>query len=828
MANTSIFVAFERMWQHVLTALGNKSDSDHNHNDLYYTEAEVDEKLSNISVSGGGGAPQVQVDWEQGDESSVDYIKNRPFYTNRAKKNILSESDVNLIGNIEYTMVSDSLLFEEGQTYTVVFNGIQYECTAWYHESWNEIVIGNGAYVDASGYGDDVPFAFDSYDGECYLNYLSKGTYVFSIYYGNSLDNVLLPETTYTACYYTIIADSLLFEEGQTYTVVFNGTQYECTAWYHESWDSVAIGNGAYVEANGYGDDVPFAFDSYDGECYLLSPNTGTYVFSIYYGDSLDNVLLPETSVVLENNGYDELKYNQLELEVGNTYIVMCNGTQYECTAWYHESWGGIVIGNGAYVDASGYGDDVPFAFICGGGMAFLYSSGSGTYVFSIYGDSLDDVLIPETTLTIYDDMNPWVSLTLLQFKEGNSYIVTFDGVEYECSPYWLRDTLVIGNGAFVDAYGYGDDVPFFVYNDGDYNYLSGSVGDHTISIGISTEEIKKIDKKYLPDDLGASQADWNQSDETANDYIKNRPFGDEVKTIIPIFNEAEIPVTYYSVIFSYTQPFVVGDEYTVVFNGETYKCVAWNGPDNDICIGSGDVYGGEEQGEDVPFVIYYWDGSCTLKVRENGTYTVGIYKETYALKKIDKKYLPDDVIAQADWNQTNETANDYIKNRPFGEVKTLDAIIPETTVEGFSLMQNSIYAVQNPFSFNPNSDTVYTVVWDGVSYDVELVVITQGSMGYMGNENYVNMTAGGDIPFAIIFAGGGIFLATESTANSHTFSVGIPTEEIKKIDKKYLPDDIALKSYVDSVTPKITYGTTDLTAGTSALEKGTFYFVYE
>lgn len=34
MANTSIFNAFERMWQHIVAALGNKSDINHTHNDL--------------------------------------------------------------------------------------------------------------------------------------------------------------------------------------------------------------------------------------------------------------------------------------------------------------------------------------------------------------------------------------------------------------------------------------------------------------------------------------------------------------------------------------------------------------------------------------------------------------------------------------------------------------------------------------------------------------------------------------------------------------------------------------------------------------------------
>ena len=51
MANTSILAAFERMWQHVISAIGTKSDLNHTHNDIYYTEAEVDSKLSGKSDS---------------------------------------------------------------------------------------------------------------------------------------------------------------------------------------------------------------------------------------------------------------------------------------------------------------------------------------------------------------------------------------------------------------------------------------------------------------------------------------------------------------------------------------------------------------------------------------------------------------------------------------------------------------------------------------------------------------------------------------------------------------------------------------------------------
>ena len=57
MTNTSIFAAFERMWQHITVALNGKSDIFHNHDDKYYTQEHVDENfalksdLQNIDLS---------------------------------------------------------------------------------------------------------------------------------------------------------------------------------------------------------------------------------------------------------------------------------------------------------------------------------------------------------------------------------------------------------------------------------------------------------------------------------------------------------------------------------------------------------------------------------------------------------------------------------------------------------------------------------------------------------------------------------------------------------------------------------------------------------
>ena len=140
-----------------------------------------------------------------------------------------------------------------------------------------------------------------------------------------------------------------------------------------------------------------------------------------------------------------------------------------------------------------------------------------------------------------------------------------------------------------------------------------------------------------------------------------------------------------------------------------------------------------------------------------------------------------------ADWNQNDPNADNYVKNRTHWEEEKV--IVAECVVSGFSLMQESIYAVVNPFRMNPVVGDTYTVVWDGVNYDVKMRDLD--GLGYIGNVNYVNMASGGNIPFAIVFAED-VYLITESPAASHTISISGTVAH--KLDSKYLdfPDYLA------------------------------------
>ena len=139
-----------------------------------------------------------------------------------------------------------------------------------------------------------------------------------------------------------------------------------------------------------------------------------------------------------------------------------------------------------------------------------------------------------------------------------------------------------------------------------------------------------------------AERPDWNENDSSSPDYIENRPFYTESKTDF-LVEQQEIVIDdglYANLTANAT--FVVGETYTVVIDGVEYQCVAWQGSDG-VCIGNGDIYGGEGLGGDEPFSCdSYDDGSMYLNTLELGTYTISIAGLSEKVHKIDDKYLPE------------------------------------------------------------------------------------------------------------------------------------------------------------------------------------------
>ena len=148
----------------------------------------------------------------------------------------------------------------------------------------------------------------------------------------------------------------------------------------------------------------------------------------------------------------------------------------------------------------------------------------------------------------------------------------------------------------------------------------------------------------------------------------------------------------------------------------------------------------------------------------------------------------------QSDWNQNNETQPDYIKNRPFYTGDPVETVmLPETTITITARTQNLISS-SFPYSFEPGK--TYVITFDGV--DTEYTAYEAEGSVCVG---YDYLSAAGGSGYVIMASNGAIVLATLDTSlnGSHTIAIKGYTQEIIKIDEKYLPDNLATKSDVEA-----------------------------
>ena len=185
---------------------------------------------------------------------------------------------------------------------------------------------------------------------------------------------------------------------------------------------------------------------------------------------------------------------------------------------------------------------------------------------------------------------------------------------------------------------------------DGKVNAISDLVGDTKVSDQINMA-------------LANSQSDWDVNDETSPVYIKNRPFYTQITPTTFVEQQSvTIGQDLYVRINATNMPFIVGQTYTVVFNGTQYECVAWNGGYS-VCIGNGVIYGMEGMGGDEPFVCYSYGGnSAYVQTMSQGSCTISISGNIFTHHKIDEKYLPD-LIGATGTEDGAEIFNDYENN---------------------------------------------------------------------------------------------------------------------------------------------------------------------
>lgn len=201
MTNNSIKAAFQRFWEHVVARLDDKADvnhthdyadSVHNHDDIYYTESEIDAKLSEVSES----IDNLTYSWND--------LEDKPF-GEIERKTVICESygEINpgpfLIDNWS---PADLSLIEEGESYIVEIDGVEYgPSVARFVE---EMQAGNMVLAlklfNPDNYSfEEFPVSISDYAGGIYIYFEDGGTHNVKLKHLETsfkqLDEQYIPET---------------------------------------------------------------------------------------------------------------------------------------------------------------------------------------------------------------------------------------------------------------------------------------------------------------------------------------------------------------------------------------------------------------------------------------------------------------------------------------------------------------------------------------------------------------------------------------------------------------------------------------------------------
>lgn len=270
------------------------------------------------------------------------------------------------------------------------------------------------------------------------------------------------------------------------------------------------------------------------------------------------------------------------------------------------------------------------------------------------------------------------------------------------------------------------------------------------------------------------AQPDWNQNDTTAKDYIKNRICYEE-ETVTELGNTAEVwhnltnglsstPISYR-------------------MNGKVYKdLTATNGGGSDRIVYNGSVP------EAYLVVVNYSSDVSQIRLNYPSNVTdFQFVKIENTVKQIDPKFI---LTANPDWNQNDETAKDYIKNRICYE---------KTSQQNIAGLK--IYNVNYKGGANPDLPFQLGQIWnaDYGTGSTDNLEVKQSDNGML----YIGTLTVNDTPFYIGTTSSGYNSSWVSamhpnrtmvlTGVSGTYS----TSEIVQIPSKYIPkDSLVINAY--------------------------------
>lgn len=266
---------------------------------------------------------------------------------------------------------------------------------------------------------------------------------------------------------------------------------------------------------------------------------------------------------------------------------------------------------------------------------------------------------------------------------------------------------------------------------------------------------------------------DYNQSDERKADYIKNRPFYEDWSLI------AEARGNNLSKIIA-DRDLADGEKLLLELegtNGNRKYSISYLTVDN-----TGEGYSISDEGNH-----YSWDGYKTIGFGGGlGQTTAKLYSYT-VVKHLEEKFIPKSIArigdveaVQSDYNQNDETAKDYIKNRPCYESIICICDYNEKTEYG---RINPAVQMNEGITLVKGEHLLFEIIEDGkVKLDeIERLGIDGGDgFFYFKSGRYYSWEEGSNV------------ITVQTWNEAYEISVKITRPgEVKQLDEKFIPDTV-------------------------------------
>lgn len=311
--------------------------------------------------------------------------------------------------------------------------------------------------------------------------------------------------------------------------------------------------------------------------------------------------------------------------------------------------------------------------------------------------------------------------------------------------------------------------------------------------------------------------SDWNQSDETAPDYIKNRTHYETVEQAEIVLNNVtfiEEPHPEYGSVgeFVYSVPpelnlsSIIKENTRVVIDGFFENPTEGSFVDYDdyLCA----ILPPYEYDPDQPPSLTFYKNENNLKfifryaageTSQLNVEKISFYGDAIVVKQLDEKYIPDTIAKVVD-----------IKNGTyFTEAEKYDILVDTTTI---NVEAEDFYyrTTQSPFTAQIIDGNKYLVIFDEVSYICygrkynKMNDTLSNCFDYcligdvvFNNGNYSRPISGSNLPFCIVndyFENTNDFTADVlvfgDTASTHTIKIVDVTPTVKKLPEEFLADN--------------------------------------